>query len=237
MAIESQHVREAFEVIRKNGIAPNGVSRKWDVIDPATQERFPPKAVLRVAKELAEDTSFTGGGGWPTNDPLRALGFEILIKLEFEESDEATDIEDVMASGLDETTRRRLVNARLGQGGFRAALLEIWEEQCAISGCDIGVVLRASHVKPWRHSDNRERLDPDNGILLAASIDALFDKHLITFTKSGRVRAAASIPASALAELGIPKRTTVEIGKRTQIYMTHHRAQFERVSEGQSYDV
>ncbi len=237
MAVQTKHVREAFGVIRKNGIAPNGVSTKWDVIDPDTQERFPPKAVLRVAKELAEDASYTGGGGPPTNDPLRALGFEIVLKHEPEESEEAADIQGVMASGLDETTRRRLVNARLGQGGFRAALLEIWEDQCAISGCDIGAVLRASHVKAWRHSDNRERLDPDNGILLAASIDALFDKHLITFTTSGRVRAAASIPASALAELGVPKRATVQIGERTQVYMTHHRAQFELVSDGRSYDV
>jgi hypothetical protein len=237
MTFASQHVRKAFEVIRKNGIAPNGISRKWDVIDPATQERFPPKAVLRIAKELANDTSFTGGGGWPTNDPLRALGFEIVIKREFEESDEATDIEDVIASGLDETTKQRLINARLGQGGFRAALLEIWNEQCAITGCDIGLVLRASHVKAWRHSDNRERLDPDNGILLAASIDALFDKHMITFTIKGRVRAASCVPATALAKLGVPTRATIQLGEQTQTYMTHHRAQFERVSEGKSYDV
>lgn len=237
MAVESEHVREAFGVLRKNGIAPNGVSRKWDIIDPLTHERFPPKAVLRVAKELARDASYTGGGGPPTNDPLRALGFEIVLKHEFEESEEAIDIEGVMASNLDETTRRRLVNARLGQGGFRAALLEVWEDQCAISGCDIGAVLRASHIKAWRNSDNRERLDPDNGILLAASIDALFDKHLITLNEDGRVRAAASIPASALAELGVPKRTLVQIGKRTRFYMTHHRAEFERVSEGRFYDV
>jgi putative restriction endonuclease len=237
MSLKPDHVQGAFTYLRQNGILPNKSSTKWDIIDPATTERFPPKAVLRVAKELANDTSSAGGGGWPTNNPLRALGFEIALKPHLEGSAEATDIMAILGSGADEATRLRLINARLGQGGFRAALLEIWDERCAITGCAIGAVLRASHIKAWRHSDNREKLDPANGLLLAASVDALFDKHLITFTATGSMRASASLTMDALRGLGIPAGQRLVAGEETQSYLSHHRAEFENVSHGKWFEV
>ncbi|WCP16288.1 hypothetical protein sphantq_04784 (plasmid) [Sphingobium sp. AntQ-1] len=237
MTLKPTHVQDAFGHIRKHGILPNKPSTKWDIIDPATSERFPPKAVLRVARKLANDTSMAGGGGWPTNNPLRALGFEIALKPHLEGSDEASDIMAILNSKVDEATRLRLVNARLGQGGFRAALLEIWDEKCAITGCAIGAVLRASHIKAWRHSDNREKLDPANGLLLAASVDALFDKHLITFTETGSMRASASLTIDALRALGIPAGKQLVAGEQTQSYLAHHRAEFEKASHGKSFEV
>lgn len=237
MSLLPSHVRDAFVYIRRHGISPNKASTKWDIIDPETSERFPPKAVLRVAKELAKDTSFAGGGGWPTNDPLIALGFEIAIKPHLENSDAATDIRRVLESEKDEVTRIRLINARLGQGGFRAALLEIWDEKCAITGCAIGAVLRASHIKAWRSSDNREKLDPANGLLLAASIDALFDKHLITFSEEGALRSSNSLTIDDLRGLGVSPGKRLVAGERTQIYLSHHRAEFEKAWAGRSFDV
>jgi putative restriction endonuclease len=41
-------------------------------------------------------------------------------------------------------------------------------------GLTTRALLRASHIKPWSQSTDSERLDPANGILLAAHIDALF---------------------------------------------------------------
>ncbi len=237
MPLQPQHVQQAFSVIRKNGISPNRPSTRWDVIDPKTSERFPPKAVLRVAKELAGDTSYSGGGGWPTNDPLHALGFEIVLKEGGEQSDIADDVADILNSHNDETTKQRLVNARLGQGGFREALLEIWGGKCAITGCDIKPVLRASHIKAWRAADNVERLDPDNGILLSASVDALFDAHLITFTEAGRIKVNSSISKAALFQLGMSSDNLLSIGPRMQEYLQWHRLEFDRLSEGKSYEI
>lgn len=237
MPVKPQHVQQAFSVLRKNGISPNRPSTKWDIIDPQTSERFPPKAVLRVAKELAGDTSHSGGGGWPTNDPLHALGFEIVLKQGWEQSDIADDVDEILNSHNDETTKQRLVNARLGQGGFREALLDIWGEKCAITGCDIKAVLRASHIKAWRAADDVERLDPDNGILLSASVDALFDAHLITFTEAGRVKVNASISNAALCQLGLNGDSLLTISPRMQKYLGWHRAEFDRLSEGESYEL
>ncbi len=81
----------------------------------------------------------------------------------------------------DRTTRKCLIDARLGQGQFRVDVEKLWRGACGVTGCRISAVLRASHIKPWSQSNNKERLDPENGILLAAHIDALFDRGLITF--------------------------------------------------------
>lgn len=236
MAVRPIHVQKAFDTIRIKGISPNKPSTKWDVIDPSTDERFPPKAVLRVAKQLAGDDSRLQGGGWPTNDPLQDLGFQIALKPHLESSAVAEDIKNVLGSEIDETTKQRLVNARLGQGGFREALIEIWEGRCALTECDIEPVLRASHIKAWRASSNAERLDPRNGVLLAASIDALFDRCLITLAENGRVKANASLDVQSLEKLGLRRGHKVELSDRGQNYMNWHRRRFDGIAKGKSFE-
>ena len=46
---------------------------------------------------------------------------------------------------------------------------------------DLGTLFRASHIKAYSECDNaQEAFDVNNGLLLCANADALFDKHLIT---------------------------------------------------------
>lgn len=45
----------------------------------------------------------------------------------------------------------------------------------------------ASHIKPWSVSNNEERLSVDNGLLLSATFDRLFDSGLISFKKDGTI--------------------------------------------------
>jgi hypothetical protein len=84
---------------------------------------------------------------------------------------------------LDSTEREVLVNARIGQGRFRSDLVTAWGkgEKCALTEIAIPEMLIASHIKPWRESSNSERLDPMNGLLLAAHVDKLFDRFLLSF--------------------------------------------------------
>ena len=101
-------------------------------------------------------------------------------------SDEANDAvaDDLVQLGamrVSATTRKALIEARLGQGKFRAGVLANWHDACAVTGCSIAVALRASHIKPWRTSSNDERLNSANGLPLVATLDALFDRYLITF--------------------------------------------------------
>lgn len=89
------------------------------------------------------------------------------------------------AKGLTATERDALVSARIGQGGFRTAVLAAWERRCAVTGCGTLEAIRASHIKPWRLATNEERLDPENGLPLVATLDALFDAGLIAFASDG----------------------------------------------------
>ncbi len=73
------------------------------------------------------------------------------------------------------------MKSRVGQGDFRKSLIEKYDGKCVVTGIDLTKLLIASHIKPWRISDNKERLSSENGLLLSANLDKLFDSGLITF--------------------------------------------------------
>ena len=97
--------------------------------------------------------------------------------------------------GLTATERDALVSARIGQGAFRTAVLARWEGRCAVTGCGTLEAIRASHIKPWRLATNEERLDPENGLPLVATLDALFDAGLIAFASDGAMVVSERLPA------------------------------------------
>lgn len=77
---------------------------------------------------------------------------------------------------IEDTVREQLIAARLGQGTFRKNCLMLYPA-CPVTGTTFAPLLRASHIKPWPACENgNERLDPFNGIILAAHIDILFDQ-------------------------------------------------------------
>jgi hypothetical protein len=81
---------------------------------------------------------------------------------------------------IPDTEREALIVARRGQGLFKLRVMEI-ETRCRITGVTNPVHLRASHSKPWRDSNNEERLNGENGLLLTPTIDHLFDRGLYQF--------------------------------------------------------
>jgi len=127
-------------------------------------------------------------------------------------------------SNLTTTERRALVNARLGQGGYRKQLLRLWEGRCAVTGCAIECALIASHAKAWADSNNDERLDKFNGLLLAASVDRLFDKGLIAFSDNGKLLTKPDLDATALVSVGVKLGATLRtMDKRHRPYLRAHR--------------
>ena len=88
---------------------------------------------------------------------------------------------------LTTTERHVLTRARLGQGIFTEEVRRIIEPVRRLTGLSEPRHLIASHMKPWAKSNNVERLDGNNGLLLSPHVDHLFDRGLITFTKAGRV--------------------------------------------------
>jgi predicted restriction endonuclease len=129
---------------------------------------------------------------------------------------------------LSETEKVQLIRARRGQGIFRQGLEAIWESRCPVTGHSTRELLRASHIMPWRVADNRQRLDRYNGILLAANLDALFDKHLISFDDDGKLMISDLLPADEVRRLQLPQQTSISLRDEHKLYLRHHRLQFEQ---------
>jgi hypothetical protein len=125
------------------------------------------------------------------------------------------------------TEAERLVVQRVGQDIFREALLDLWSHRCAVTGLDQPELLRASHMKPWAKCESdAERLDPMNGLLLAAHWDAAFDSGLVTFTDDGTPLLSSRLSASARALLSPsapPAPRLVNLRAAHFPYLRHHR--------------
>jgi putative restriction endonuclease len=93
---------------------------------------------------------------------------------------------EIAAAPIRETEKTQLIKARIGQGVYRQRLLKI-EKGCRLTGVTDFKFLIASHIKPWRLSDNLEKLDGNNGLLLSPHVDCLFDKGWLSFKDNGDV--------------------------------------------------
>ena len=103
---------------------------------------------------------------------------------------------------LTSTERTSIIQSRIGQGSFRSSLIRYWQG-CSISNCAMTPVLIASHIKPWRESDNHQRLDVYNGLLLLPNYDKLFDKGYISFDPKGKLVSSHLLGKDTKEILGI----------------------------------
>lgn len=87
---------------------------------------------------------------------------------------------------LTQTEKKQIISARIGQGYFRRNLV-LECDSCPLTLVNDSRLLVASHIKPWKISDNHERLNPKNGILLTPTYDKLFDNGLISFTNDRKL--------------------------------------------------
>lgn len=97
------------------------------------------------------------------------------------------DVDEIESRPLDSTEKEILISARRGQGLFRRRVLNEWNGCCAITGYSDERFLLASHIKPWRHSSDNERLDRFNGLPLIPNLDKGFDMGFITFDSQGKI--------------------------------------------------
>jgi putative restriction endonuclease len=79
----------------------------------------------------------------------------------------------------------RMVAQRLGQGGFRAAILDAYQARCAITGHKIRPTLQAAHIRPVA-TGGAHRVD--NGLLLRSDVHTLFDRGYLTVDKDYQLR-------------------------------------------------
>jgi len=88
----------------------------------------------------------------------------------------------------------KVTKVRYGQTFFRNALLANYEGRCCITGLAMPKLLRASHIKPWKDSnDVNEKTNPQNGLLLNTFFDSAFDKGYVTVCPDYRVVLSSEI--------------------------------------------
>ena len=134
------------------------------------------------------------------------------------------DVRTIIRKVPESTIKDTLVSARVGQGLFRAQVLELWDNRCSVTRSTIGAAIRASHIKPWRYSTDEERLDPNNGLPLVGSLDALFDAGLISFKSSGILIVSSVLSESERQIFGLNARSlTKKPTQRTALYLEYHR--------------
>jgi predicted restriction endonuclease len=92
-----------------------------------------------------------------------------------------------------------------------------------VTGSRVTDVLRASHIKPWGVSNHRERLDPANGLLLSANVDALFDAGLVSFDARGKMILSSLLPADERKRFGLPGNLTRSPDRAERSYLAAHR--------------
>lgn len=116
---------------------------------------------------------------------------DILSKIQSKPLEQILSIENEIV-GLTGKEKERLVRVRVNQADFRQRVLASYNEQCCFTGINIPSLLVASHIIPWSLND-RERLNPKNGLCLNVLHDKAFDRGLLTVTPDYRIKISKKI--------------------------------------------
>jgi len=100
--------------------------------------------------------------------------------------------------------------------------LESSTPRCMLEGLDHPVLI-ASHIKPYKVSNDQEEFDVNNGLLLSKNLDSLFDLGYITFNIDGTI-----LPSKVLSEdmkdyLSQFKLNPYFMNDKRMEYMEYHR--------------
>ncbi len=88
--------------------------------------------------------------------------------------------------------RESIVKIRVNQLFFRSTVLATYNNKCCVTGISIPDFLIASHIIPWS-KDEKNRLNPENGLCLNAIHDKAFDKGFMTIDLDYRIKISQSI--------------------------------------------
>lgn len=194
LAFGQLHARTPLivDVAKRLGRTPGSLAMKlcnFASFDPALQARG--IRGLRNASRLNREVWDKFEGDWDRYAAESELRFNCLMADAFPPSKSAAEDGDyILREGP--TQRETLTRQRLGQQFFRRTVLVSYNSRCCITGMPIPALLAASHIVAWA-DDPKHRLNPRNGLCLARTQDAAFDRHLITLDEECRLVISKSI--------------------------------------------
>ena len=121
---------------------------------------------------------------------------------------------------LKETEKEALIKIRIGQSKFRQNLIDYWKG-CSVTQYKDEKLLIASHIKPWKDSENYEKLDTYNGFLLTPNLDKLFDRGYISFDDEGCILFSNLL--NDKEDLFLNENMQVKIENEHRKYLEFHR--------------
>jgi putative restriction endonuclease len=113
-----------------------------------------------------------------------AASFGVIEELDADIDSMTLPDENIDYTGGDKTVQS---TTRLGQAFFRRSVLSAYNYRCCITGLSIPRLLIASHIVPWR-VDEKNRLNPRNGLCLSMLHDKAFDNGIITILDDMTIR-------------------------------------------------
>lgn len=202
--------------------SPSRVNHHSSLSERLSNEGFPRDKLFKIGRGLYEIYSPEKHGIWrmyKENGEYKIMEHSGTLLYEIKKIEED--------NGINETTRKALIDARIGQGNFRKQVIDIFKK-CPVTGVTMSDMLRASHIKPWSESNNTERLDPHNGIILSAHIDVLFDKGHISFSKKGKMLLKKDdVVEETIRALKIEANAQINFSEESKIYLEWHRDHFQ----------
>lgn len=131
---------------------------------------------------------------------------EDLEKAQIQENKIIREIENLEEKyGIDGTVAIEAVvrNSNV-QKMFRNNLIAEYGCKCMLCGIENIELLIASHIKPANDCNVHEKINNNNGLLLCANHDKLFDRHLITFKfDTGEIEISNKVSQNDKEKLGI----------------------------------
>jgi hypothetical protein len=161
---------------------------------------------------------------------IRDIALHLDPELQRKKAEEAIT-HAIERSPIEETMRKALVAARVGQGRFRADVLVV-EPRCRITGVEDQRLLVASHIRPWhRCPENEQRLDRFNGLMLTPTFDRMFDRGLLTFGDNGDLHVSPSVSGNVAHRIALDIHQNVGPFREDQKpYLEYHRQHVFRQS-------
>lgn len=96
--------------------------------------------------------------------------------------------------------RERVVKVRVNQSFFRSSILASYNGTCCITGIQQNELLVAGHIKPWS-KDEKNRMNPRNGIAINPLHDKAFENGLITITPEYKIKISNSLRKGKKSEV------------------------------------
>jgi len=124
------------------------------------------------------------------------------------------------------STKETIIQARVGHGPYRDKLFKKWGGKCAVTGIALESMLTASHIVSWSISNDKEKVDPYNGLPLIPNLDRLFDRGMISFDDNGHLLHKKEFE-SLLRDLKIPLDSKIDgLFGENKKYLKRHRVTF-----------